>query len=68
MNKKRKISFLILSLILGGISGFVYYKIKGCESGCMIWSSPYLSSAVGALLGFLIIDLILDQLTKKNES
>ena len=67
MKVKQKIVFLSIGSIIGVVSGYIYYVVKGCESGCMIWSSPYLSSAVSGLLGFLITDLILDQISKTKK-
>jgi hypothetical protein len=65
MQKRKKISLLIIASLTGGVMGYIYYTIKGCESGCMIWSSPILSSLVGGLLCFLITDLLIDQFSKK---
>lgn len=39
----------------GALAGFAYYYFIGCWSGtCPITGSPYLSTAYGALMGFLL--------------
>ena len=39
---------------LGAAGGYAYYHFVGCVTGtCPITSSPYLSTAYGALLGLL---------------
>ena len=51
--KKYKID--LLGVVLGTISGFLYWKFVGCASGtCMITSKPLNSSLYGALMGFLV--------------
>lgn len=45
----------ILAPLIGGILGFVYYRLIGCPSGaCPITANPYTSTAYGAILGFLL--------------
>ena len=45
----------ILSFVIGGILGFMYYYFVGCTSGtCAITSSPYGSIIMGGLLGVFI--------------
>jgi len=45
----------ILPVILGAAAGYAYYHFIGCVSGaCPITSNPWVSTAYGALLGFLI--------------
>jgi len=67
MKKQQKILLLSAGIVVGSIAGYLYYVIKGCESGCMIWSSPVLSSLVGSAFGFMFADLIADQLSKKTK-
>jgi hypothetical protein len=46
---------LILSILLGALAGFGFYRLVGCRSGaCPIWANPIASTLYGALLGFLI--------------
>jgi hypothetical protein len=45
----------ILPVIIGGLLGYSYYYFIGCNSGgCAITSSPYISTAYGALFGFIL--------------
>jgi hypothetical protein len=45
----------IIGTIIGGISGFFYYKMVGCPSGsCAITSNPWMTILWGAALGYLI--------------
>jgi len=44
-----------LFVIAGGAAGFAYYWYVGCASGtCPISSNPYISTAYGGLLGFVL--------------
>ena len=46
---------LILSILIGALAGFGFYRFVGCRSGaCPIWASPIASTLYGALLGFVI--------------
>jgi hypothetical protein len=45
----------IIGTVIGGIGGFVYYRMVGCPSGaCAITSNPWLTILWGATLGYLI--------------
>lgn len=45
----------VLSIAVGAGLGFALHRLVGCRSGaCPIWASPYISTAYGALLGFLL--------------
>ena len=45
----------LIGIILGAITGFLYWKFVGCSSGtCMITSKPINSTLYGALMGFLV--------------
>jgi H+/Cl- antiporter ClcA len=55
---------LVIGILLGSISGFLYWKFIGCTSGkCAIKSNPYLMIAYGGLMGGLIINLFKKQNT-----
>ncbi len=46
----------LLASALGAIAGFSYYYFIGCANGtCIITSNPFISTAYGALLGFLLV-------------
>lgn len=46
----------ILPVVLGGAGGYAYYYFIGCASGaCPISSNPYISTAYGGIIGFLLI-------------
>jgi hypothetical protein len=39
----------------GGVLGFAYYKFVGCRTGaCLIASNPWVSTAYGALMGYML--------------
>jgi len=45
----------IIGIVIGGIAGFLYYKLIGCRSGsCPITSSPFSSIIFGAIFGGLM--------------
>lgn len=48
----------IIGLVVGAISGYIYYYKVGCESGsCAITSNPYISILWGAAMGYLLGDM-----------
>lgn len=57
----------IIGFVVGALGGFLYYSQIGCVSGnCPITSNPYLTIFWGALIGFLIADIITQSLKKKK--
>lgn len=53
--KKMVIIKLIAGIILGGLTGFAYYKFIGCRTGaCPITSNPWISTVYGMIMGTLI--------------
>jgi hypothetical protein len=45
----------IIGTLMGGIGGYIYYRMVGCPSGaCTITSNPWLTVLWGAILGYLI--------------
>lgn len=54
-----KNKWVLSGAIIGGISGFIYYKEVGCSSGsCAITSSPYMSTLYFGLMGGLFVSII----------
>jgi len=55
MLQKIKSSILeIIGMVLGAISGFIYFKTVGCSTGsCPITSNPWLTIIWGSLIGYL---------------
>lgn len=55
----RKHTLKLLGIVMGSIAGGLYYNYIGCSSGsCPITSNPYLSITYGAVLGYLLLDII----------
>jgi hypothetical protein len=45
---------MILSISIGGLLGFGYYRFVGCKTGtCPISRNPYISTIYGAALGLM---------------
>jgi hypothetical protein len=52
---RRRVLKMSLGVLLGGLAGFAYYSQVGCATGhCPITSSPWISTAYGAVFGGLI--------------
>jgi hypothetical protein len=63
--KKNKIQLLFT--VLGGVGGFLYWKVAGCASGtCPIKSVWYWSTLWGAAMGYLLSDIILGFIKKRR--
>jgi hypothetical protein len=49
---------LIIGLALGAVTGFLYWKLAGCNSGtCMITSKWQNSTTYGAVMGGLFLSI-----------
>lgn len=49
---------LIAGILLGAISGFLYWNFIGCNSGsCAITSNPYNSTIYGSVMGGLVFSI-----------
>lgn len=49
---------LIAGILLGAISGFLYWSFIGCNSGsCAITSNPYNSTIYGSVMGGLVFSM-----------
>jgi len=61
--KTKKLALLFL--VLGAIGGFLYWKFVGCTSGtCVIKSVWYWSTLWGAVVGYLVGDMLNDLILK----
>jgi hypothetical protein len=49
---------LLIGMIAGGIAGFLYWNLVGCDSGsCSITSKWHNSTAYGAVMGGLFLSI-----------
>lgn len=63
-----KNKFSITLTFIGAIIGYSYWYFVGCESGtCAITSVWYRTTIYGAIMGWLVGDLINDKLKKKTK-
>jgi predicted MFS family arabinose efflux permease len=53
LKSKRVVLHLAFTLV-GVVGGYMYYHFVGCNRGCSITSSPYLSMLWGGMMGFLL--------------
>lgn len=54
MSNRAKIIKLVVLIVLGAASGFIYYKLIGCNTGtCALKSNPYITTAYGAAIGLV---------------
>lgn len=57
-----------VSIITGGLIGYLYYYFVGCRTGaCAITSNPLISTIYGAVLGGLVVELIYDTMMPKPQ-
>jgi flagellar basal body-associated protein FliL len=67
MDKKR-IILITVGVVLGAIAGYLYYFYIGCSSGsCAITSKPLNSTLYGMFMGGLLLDMVNDYTTKKEQ-
>lgn len=67
MDKKR-IILIAVGVVLGAIAGYLYYFYIGCSSGsCAITSKPLNSTLYGMFMGGLLLDMVNDYTTKKEQ-
>lgn len=67
MNYLLKHKLTIIGLIIGAISGYLYYYFVGCASGtCAITSKPLNSSLYGAIMGALFLNIFKKEKTTNN--
>lgn len=59
MQMINKYKWVLLGVLLGGLGGYLYYTLYGCNTGsCAITGSPINSIAYGALIGGLLFSSI----------
>lgn len=64
-----KYKFMLLGIVIGGIAGYMYYYYVGCASGtCAITSRPLNSTAYGAMMGGLFVNLFQKEKPKTDEN
>ncbi len=62
---KKKVSIMLT--FVGAIVGYGYWYFVGCESGtCAITSVWYRTAIYGAIMGWLVGEMINDKLKKKT--
>ncbi len=55
-------------LLAGSIGGFLYWRFVGCISGtCVIKSVWYLATLWGAVMGYLVGDIVNDFFVKRKK-
>ena len=56
----------IVGILIGSVSGYLYYYWVGCASGsCPITSQPINSSLYGAIMGALVFNSLKKEKTEK---
>lgn len=65
----KKYKLTILGVIVGAISGYLYYHFVGCASGtCAITSKPLNSTLYGAMMGALLFNIFQKEEKPINEN
>jgi hypothetical protein len=58
----------IIFLLIGAVSGFLYWRFVGCTSGtCVLKSIWYWTTLWGAAVGYLVGDFISDFINRRNK-
>ncbi|OFY85827.1 MAG: hypothetical protein A3F72_12600 [Bacteroidetes bacterium RIFCSPLOWO2_12_FULL_35_15] len=65
MVKRNKYLLIASGVVLGAISGFLYWNYYGCTNGCPIKSIWWRMTLWGAVMGGLIMSMVSDYLFKK---
>lgn len=61
-------ALLIIGLLLGAVTGYIYWKYVGCISGtCPITSVWYNTTIYGAVMGALLLSMFKKEPTKETE-
>ena len=63
----KKYKYFITGILIGAVSGFLYWKFIGCENGtCAIKSNAGLMTGYGALVGVLLGSVVSDFINKRK--
>ncbi len=57
---QKKYGIKLAGLVVGAVLGFVYQHYWGCTTGCAIRSSAPLMTLFGAIMGYLVVDIVED--------
>ena len=64
---RKAIIITAIGVIVGGISGYLYYKYVGCSTGtCRITSKPVNSTLYFALIGGLLFNMFVKEKKSKK--
>ncbi|MBK7296922.1 MAG: hypothetical protein IPI91_09920 [Flavobacteriales bacterium] len=53
---KRTVLYTSLGILIGAVSGYLYYHFYGCTNGCSITGSPINSTLYGSFMGGLLVN------------
>ncbi len=60
--------WVLSGLLAGAVAGFLYWRLVGCTSGsCPIRSVWYWSTLWGAVVGYLLGDLVRDLINRRKK-
>ena len=64
--KRKSLYFHIAFIVLGGLSGYLYWYYIGCRSGSCPITSKWLNTTLyGGVLGYLVGSSLFDVIKKK---
>lgn len=66
MSKLKNQSIAVLGGLFGALLGYAYWYFVGCQDGCTIQSVWWRMSLWGAVMGYLLVNIVLDYLNNKN--
>jgi hypothetical protein len=64
----KKVTKVVLPVLLGALGGYFYYSFIGCNGSCAITGSPVNSTVYGIFVGLILTDWkTVKSLFKKGE-